>query len=125
MEKFVSLSERGKSVLVVDSVKFTKHRTLASGEISWRCADRPCKAKVYTMGPDDIITRNKMQHNHEKNVTKINRQMISATVKHEAIEQICEKSSKNKYMRAGHASIPAGRMQQKGDKVTNNLDSKA
>ncbi|KAK0169758.1 hypothetical protein PV328_010400 [Microctonus aethiopoides] len=118
MEKFVSLSERGKSVLVVDSVKFTKHRTLASGEISWRCADRPCKAKVYTMGPDDIITRNKMQHNHEKNVTKINRQMISATVKHEAIEQICEN-------RAGHASIPAGRMQQKGDKVTNNLDSKA
>lgn len=94
MEKFVTLSERGKPVLVVNSVKFTKHKVLTSGEICWRCADRSCKAKVYTVGSENLISRSEIEHNHEKNIKKLNRQIISASVKRKAVEDICEKPSK-------------------------------
>lgn len=94
MKTFVSLSERGKPVIIVDSVKFTKHRELKTGEICWRCSDRSCKAKVYTVGSENKILRSEMEHIHKKKLIKLNGQIISASGRQKAIDGISEKPSK-------------------------------
>lgn len=94
MECSKSFSERGKPVLIVESEKFTKHKELKSGEVCWRCAIRSCKAKIYTVGAENLIMRSELEHSHEKNLKKLNRQIVSAGVKRKATDDICEKPSK-------------------------------
>lgn len=94
METYKVVSERGKKVLIVESAKFTKDKVLKSGEIYWRCAIRSCKAKVFTMGAEDLISRCDLQHDHPKDIKKLNRQIISNSVKRKATEELSERPSK-------------------------------
>lgn len=94
MEISKVISERGKEVLIVDSAKFTKDKVLKSGETYWRCAIRSCKAKVFTMGIEDLISRSDLQHDHPKDTKKLNRQIISNSVKRKATEEATERPSK-------------------------------
>lgn len=94
MEVSKVISERGKEVLIVECAKFSKDKILKSGEIYWRCAIRSCKAKVFTMGAEDLISRCDLQHNHTKDIKKLNRQVISNSVKRKATEELSERPSK-------------------------------
>lgn len=88
METSKVISERGKEVLIVQFAKFTRDKVLTSGEIYWRCAVRSCKAKVFTIGRNDVISRGDLHHNHPKDIQKLNRQVISNNVKRKVTEQI-------------------------------------
>lgn len=94
MEISKVISERGKEVLIVESGKFTKDKVLKSGETYWRCAIRSCRAKVFTMGVEDLISRSDLQHNHSLDLKKLNRQTISSAVKRKATEDVAERPSK-------------------------------
>jgi hypothetical protein len=94
METFKISSERGKEVLIVESAKFTKDKVLKSGETYWRCAIRSCKAKVFTMEVESAISRSDLQHNHSKDIKKLNRQTITNSVKRKAIEETAERPTK-------------------------------
>lgn len=93
METSKVISERGKEVLIVESGKFTKDKVLKSGETYWRCAIRSCKAKLFTMDVEDLITRSDLQHNHSQDIKKLNRQSISNAVKRKATEDAAERPS--------------------------------
>lgn len=94
MEPVISYSQRGQPLLVVESANFVINRELKSGETSWRCAHRNCKAKVYTVGRDYVITRKVLDHSHEVDVKKTHRQLITAGVKRKATDDIHGKPSK-------------------------------
>lgn len=92
--KFIE-SEKGKPLLVLNGFKFAKKKVLMkSEEVFWSCAKKNCNAKVFTIGDDNIISRQDQVHNHESDLKILNRQIISASVKRKAIENVAEKPAK-------------------------------
>lgn len=89
-------SERGKDLLIFENFTFSKDRVLKSGETSWRCCQKrlQCKAKIYTVGTDNLITKKNDDHNHEADERKVTRKVISNTCKRKAEEDISERPSK-------------------------------
>ena len=89
-------SERGKELIVFENFTFSKDVTLKSGEISWRCSQKRlnCKAKLYTVGPDNIITKKGNDHNHKADEKKIARKTVSSICKRKAVEDLSERPSK-------------------------------
>ena len=73
MESLTLISNRGKYLLKVNDFTFSEDKVLKSGETYWRCVKRSCKAKVFTLGQEKLITRSELQHNHECNVKTLNR----------------------------------------------------
>lgn len=88
------LSEKGKSLLVWDDYKFREKKVLKSGEKFWTCTVSKCNAKVFTLGSDNIISRKETVHNHENDIKKLNRQILSVASKRKAVEDITERPSK-------------------------------
>jgi hypothetical protein len=70
--------------------------TLKTREIKWSCVSRKCNAKLYTLGEgnDRIISRRQLDHNHEADVAKIQRQIVSVEAKRKATEDISTRPSK-------------------------------
>lgn len=89
-------SERGKVLLIFKNFKFSDKGILKSGEKKWRCTLKSCGAKLYTIGEgnDLVIVRNDATHNHNENVQKLQRQIVSAQVKRKATEDILERPAK-------------------------------
>lgn len=87
-------SEKGKTLLVLDEHKFREKKILKSGETFWTCTVSSCNAKVFTIGPEKLISRKETVHNHEKDVKKLNRQIVSVASKRKATENITERPSK-------------------------------
>lgn len=94
MEPVFELSERRNEVLILDGRKFRFTKVLKNNESFWRCSIKTCKAKVWTVGPEKIVSRSELQHNHTKNSKLINRQIVSNIAKRKATEDIMEKPSK-------------------------------
>lgn len=94
MEGRIIESSRGKELLIVESVSFKKAKVLKSGETFWRCIQQSCKAKVFTIGAENLITRSDLQHCHDKDIKKLNRQIISSCAKRKATEEPAERPSK-------------------------------
>lgn len=88
------VSEKGKPLLVLNDYKYREKKVLKSGEKFWTCAVSKCNAKVFTLGSDNIISRKETLHNHEKDIKKLNRQILSVASKRKATEDITERPSK-------------------------------
>lgn len=88
-------SSRGKTLLVLENHVFSKDKVLKSGEVYWRCVKKAlnCTASVFTVGPDNIISRQKLEHNHQANEDGLSRKIISNACKRKAKEDISEKPS--------------------------------
>lgn len=98
MEKFeVSemLSEKGKSMLVIDNYKYNFHKMLAGNIKRWQCIQRGCKAFVKTLNISNSVVEYSDNHNHGSlPETMLNRQKLSNGVKRKAMEDLCEKPLK-------------------------------
>lgn len=82
-------------MLVIHNFKFSQQKVLKTGEVFWRCTKKgTCKAKVFTVGPDNLIVRSHLQHNHEADEKTLNRQKIASACKRKAIEDIAERPAK-------------------------------
>lgn len=89
-------SDNGKRLLVVNKYTFSKQKVLKSGEVFWRCTKKSsnCAAKVFTLGAEHLVSRSQLEHNHEQNVSKLNRKVISSACKRKAVDDISEKPAK-------------------------------
>lgn len=69
---------------------------MGSGETKWRCIKKDCTARVYTVGDiEKIITRSEGVHKHLAFTNQqFERQIISASVKRKAIDNLTERPSK-------------------------------
>lgn len=85
---------RNRDLLLLENFTFSKSRELKSGEISWRCVQRKCSATAVTMGADVLITKANLIHNHEVNIQKLNRKIVTNACKRKAEEDISEKPAK-------------------------------
>lgn len=96
--KFVR-SIRDKTLLVLENYKFSVQKEIkSSSETRWKCINRKCKGNIYTLGlhndADIVITKSDLSHNHEANVSALNRQIIGSTCKRKAVEDLAERPSK-------------------------------
>jgi hypothetical protein len=53
-----------------------------------------CNVKIFTVGEEYIISRRNEIHNHQDNQAKLNTQIINASVKRKAMDDISERPSK-------------------------------
>lgn len=89
-------SERGKTQIVHENYKFSKHRCTSTNETVWRCIKRPkCNVYVYTVGEPGgfSVTTVRNEHNHgpEENIA---RQILSVACKRKAEEDLTERPTK-------------------------------
>jgi FLYWCH zinc finger domain len=94
MDLKTTVSVRGKQLLVLDSFKFRKFKELKSGEIFWRCTEKRCTAKVFTVGSENTVCRSDLNHSHLADEKKLNRQIVCNSAKRKAAEDIAERPSK-------------------------------
>lgn len=94
----VMISEKSKTLVVVNSFKFRYHKNLSEGILRWACSQKKnCKAYLKTQGEENgvpYIVDCSLQHNHEPESEKLNRQRISNSLKRKALEDICAKPAK-------------------------------
>ena len=77
------LSQRGNNLIVHENFKFRKVFTVkGSEEDCWRCTNKKCKARLYTLEDGKIISERVNDHNHNPlPVNVISRQAISNFIK--------------------------------------------
>lgn len=93
MECETITSNRGRELLLVNNFKFYRSKVLQTDEVYWRCVQRTCKANVFTVR-NNLIVRSNLTHNHNIDVKKLNRQLITTSCKRAASEDLAEKPSK-------------------------------
>lgn len=93
----VVLSEKNKSLIVVEGYTFCFHKMLAKDTLKrWQCTKRTCKAflKTNCIG-EEVIINSVLDHNHEKLSEEVlNVRQLNNSVKRAAVSDICEKPLK-------------------------------
>jgi hypothetical protein len=89
-------SNRGKNLLILDDFKFRfAYSSKSSGEVSWRCSNRSCPAKVVTVSEENHqVLRCSNEHNHESDRHKLQLQLVRSACKRKAIDSISVKPAK-------------------------------
>ncbi|KAF0717415.1 MULE domain-containing protein [Aphis craccivora] len=65
------MSQREKCLKIISNFKFRKiNRVKSSGEVKWRCTVKTCRAFLKTVGDDDRITEQSLNHKHESMTTE-------------------------------------------------------
>ena len=82
-------------LILCENFTFPKDKVLKSGETSWRCCQRKlhCKARLCTIGTDNLISRREDAHNHGEFEKEVSRKTISSACKRKAREDISERPS--------------------------------
>lgn len=97
MDLKIILSEKGKPLAVLNNYKYSFQKKLKSGENRWICTNKSkCKSYVLTLGDVEnlTITKHVQEHCHSANVEQLERQIVSASCKRKATDDLSEKPSK-------------------------------
>jgi len=90
----VILSERNKTIFVIDGYKFRFHKNLANNHQRWTCCKNNCKS-FFKLNEFNTIVEKSISHNHEQpSENLINRQKISNKLKRKALDDPVERPSK-------------------------------
>lgn len=93
MDVQITKSTRGVDLIIVDSYKFRKVKTLTqTGEVFWRCTVKLCRATVHTI--EKSITRTNLTHFHLPDVGKNNRHIVNVACKRKATEDLVERPAR-------------------------------
>lgn len=87
-------SNRGKPVVIIEGHKYRQAFIKKSGEIRWRCTTKACTATVYTDEKCTTILNGCLDHIHETDPQKLERQILRTACKRKASETISERPSK-------------------------------
>ena len=82
-----------KPVIVVEDQKFRQAFIKKNGEIRWRCTVKSCSARVFTDESISIILSGELDHIHETNVQKLERQILRTACKRKAVDMMSERPS--------------------------------
>lgn len=90
----VILSERNKTIFLIDGYKFRFHKHLSKNYQRWTCCKNNCKS-FFKLNEFNTIVEKSICHNHEKqSESLINRQKISNRLKRKALDDPVERPSK-------------------------------
>ena len=89
------LSEKGKTLIVVDGFKFRFHKSLAQNIQRWACIQKTCKSFLKLDEQSNIMPSSVLEHNHLKDDSHLlDRQKISNSLKRKALDDISTRPSK-------------------------------
>lgn len=91
MDFKISETNKGKKSLIHDSYVFRIDNVLKSSDISWRCSNRSCKARLRT---DSAIIPVNMSHNHDIDERKVERQQLRTQVKRKGADDLTARPSR-------------------------------
>ena len=95
MELNLSVSERGKPMLIADGAKFRFVKDVKmTDEKFWKCSKKDCPAKVWTTGISNVFSRAEGEHIHVIDRQKVARHVVSVAVKRKALEDISLRPNK-------------------------------
>lgn len=84
-----TVSKQGKVMLIVNNYKFNFADKLLSGEVKWRCRVPTCKAALYTVGEEYVVSKCNLTHCHaELSASEIQKQLVAVSAKRKASEDI-------------------------------------
>ena len=86
-------SEKQRDLFVIGVYKFRFHKYLKNNLERWCCCKKTCTAYIH-LNSDNKVVKKVLDHRHEEKKEKLNRQVVSNTLKRKAIDDICEKPSK-------------------------------
>lgn len=97
----VSVSRKGRKMLVLKGNTFGFQKLLKGGLARWTCNINGCRSFVKTISIEELdVVECQEEHNHEEMPhNKIQRQEIISDLKRKAIEDICERPSKIIYQK--------------------------
>ncbi|XP_076448022.1 uncharacterized protein LOC143284840 isoform X2 [Babylonia areolata] len=87
-------TNHGKRSVICDRYAYRLDQYLQGGNISWRCTQKRCKARIRTNRSLTEVLQRKNEHSHEADERKIERQILRARSKRKAVEDANEKLSK-------------------------------
>jgi len=80
---------------VKNNYKYSKYTELIFGEVGWKCIQKTCSARLYTIGVDYKFSQESGTHLHESIDTNIIiRQKISNGIKRNGLDNITDRPSK-------------------------------
>lgn len=86
---YVVFIQRENVLLVKNNYKYSTHTELISGKIGWKCIQKTCFAKLYTIGVDYNFSRESRTHPHENiDINIIVRLKISNGIKRKGFDCI-------------------------------------
>lgn len=94
MDFTVSEANKGKKSLMYDGYIYRVDSVLKDGCISWRCTNKKCKGRLRTDCKVTAIAPVQLEHNHDKNDRKLERQQLVIQVKRKASDDTTARSSK-------------------------------
>jgi hypothetical protein len=81
MDLVVSETNKGKKALLYEGFSYRINLVLKSEDISWRCTKRGCKAKLRTDKDMKMVISGKLDHTHEVDERKRERNEVRLSVK--------------------------------------------
>ena len=83
----ISETNKGKTSLICDSYMFRIDSVLKSNDISWRCNNRSCKARLRTDNAMSAIISINMAHNHDVEEKKVERHLLRTLIKKSGMDK--------------------------------------
>ena len=83
----ISETNKGKTSLICDSYMFRIDSVLKSNDISWRCNNRSCKARLRTDNAMSAIIPINMAHNHDIEEKKVERHLLRTLIKKSGMDK--------------------------------------
>ncbi|XP_068238357.1 uncharacterized protein [Palaemon carinicauda] len=94
MEFTITETNKGKKCIIYEGYKFRVDTTLSDGSFSWRCTNGKCKARVKTDCEIGSIVPVQLQHNHENDERKLERQQLRTAVKRKESDDMTARPAK-------------------------------
>ena len=86
MDFKISDTNKGKKSLIYDGFIYRIGGVLKCGDISWRCTNRKCKGRLRTDSAMSTMKAINLEHNHEQDEIKVERQQLRSQVKRKATD---------------------------------------
>ena len=94
MDFKISETNKGKKSLIYESYVFRIDNVLKSSDISWRCTNRTCKARLRTDSAMSTIVPVNLSHSHDADERKVERQQLRTLVKRKGADDRTARPSK-------------------------------
>ena len=88
MDFKISDTNKGKKRLIYDGFIYRIDSVLKCGDISWRCTNKKCKGRLITDSAMSTMNAINLEHNHEQDEKKVERQQLRSQVKKKATDDL-------------------------------------
>ena len=94
MEVTVIETNKGHKSVLCEGFRYRLDVETKSGDLSWRCSAKGCKARVRTDAVPTLVIQQKNDHNHESDDRGNARHVLRVNAKRKAVDDLSARPSK-------------------------------